>query len=378
MSQNKQNFYDTCRDCQYAEFLDFETVKCGKSVVFEPDTECAEFQDVGHASSPKEVTNVMTLAEDVEEILEVEKEYTIQELKKEEESEIVQLSEIEINEEGETIERQSPLIIEQDYRLLTKEEVNVYKTSRTRSQDVIRAEPKDQLIQFHRQVIRHGDELFQLLEPNGEKSYIRYHERKTSICEQAVVDKNPLDILLMSHQDFDLFTDKNTKIKSDRIKKEYGDHLHSQVKTVNRKTIARIKDVYSTDGQKVTMMNNYTFNGIVPDIKIGRLESGTSFYITAPTIDSRGRKIKLVDGTEGVLLSRSEAYKTVETKLEAFVSTLSKILFVVIILMGIGAVLLQTGYLVIIGILIIPLAFIIMIFFSLPLYFILSQIVRRF
>jgi len=54
-------FYDTCRHCQYAEFLDFETVKCGKSVVFEPDTECAEFQDVGLSSPPKEVTNVMTL-----------------------------------------------------------------------------------------------------------------------------------------------------------------------------------------------------------------------------------------------------------------------------------------------------------------------------
>jgi len=267
---------------------------------------------------------------------------------------------------------------EQDYRLLTKEEVKVYKTSRTRSQDIIRTEPKDQLIHFQRQVIRHGDELFQLLEPNGEKVYIRYHERKTSICEQAVVDKNPLDILLMSHQDFDLFTDKNAKIKSDRIKKEYGDHIHSQVKTVNRKTIVRIKDVYSTDGQKVTMMNNYTFNAIVPDIKIGRLDTGTTFYITAPTIDSRGRKVKLLDGTEGVLLSRGEAYKTIETKLEAFVSTLSKILFFAIIVIGIGAILLQTGYLVFIGIVLIPLAFIIMIFFSLPLYFILSQIIRRF
>jgi len=341
MKEETPQFYDTCRECRFAEFLDFETLLCAKSVKFDPETSCGEFA----AFEQKPIIDsgsLLDIAEEVDDILEIEEEQIIEELKS-----------------------------------VAPSEVIVLEKSETKPEHLIRTEPANKLIPFYRNVIRKEQEFILLKEPNGDKSYIRYDEKNVFICALAVSNENPLDILLMSHKDFEESIG-STKINRTSIKDSLAPYVQSLVGTMKGVSSAKIKDVFKKGEQEVAIMNLLLFNRVVPDLKIGQLAANSVFYIIEEKGDLDARKIKLPNGTEAILLSKFEAFTIVETKLEEFVSLLSKILFVALILIGMGIVLVETGWLVFIGILMIPLAIIIIVFFTLPLYFILSQIIKRF
>ncbi|MFK7807708.1 MAG: hypothetical protein AB8F74_07925 [Saprospiraceae bacterium] len=365
MSEEKK-FYDTCSECPFASFLDYETIHCSKEVIYDPERVCVEFINYKATIEPKPKMHLLDIANDVDEIIEVEQKKIIEELEKEEIPEINTVEETVIESDEEL----------SNFCIYTKRDCKVYDRPRLKEQYISRVEPSNSLIPFYRRVIRNGVDFIMLKDKGGKKGYIMDVKENLEVYALSEVNEHPIDILLVGHHLFDPYF-KGKKLKFSEIKKSFIKHIHSNVKTEFGKTWIQIKSVFGEDDKQKAVVTKLQIKNTLPNMKIVKLLSHSYFYVQEGTLNNYPKKMKLTDGTDAIIFSHEECYTTRRTELESFVSTISTILVVIIGLFIIGGFALKTGWLVVVGIFFIPIVFIVFLFFSLPLYAILNQIVKR-
>lgn len=364
MSHDSNQFYEECRQCRYAQFIDFDKMQCAKSAQFIPDTYCEVFEEIEMASNDH---STLGIAEHIDDILEKEKEEHIKVLEKQKRTEAIEIPEEENIKYTDRTHGNC---------LFTLQDVKVYNNAETKPIHVIRTIPKNEIVGFNKEVIRKSRDLFLLKEPSGKKSYIRKQLTEVKVCQQAHVKENSLDILMMSHKDFDIHNN-NIAYESNKIKDEYRDHIHNLIDTVANKTIVKSVDVFSEDGKEYSAVNILAFNTKVENIELGSLQPSSIFYFLDDPIKKGPKKIILPNGTEGILLSKFPVYEVVTSNIEKSVNIISIIIVIGIVILGMGLILESSGYLFFWGILIFPIIFIVYIFFSIPLMHLLKQINKR-
>ncbi|OJJ18485.1 hypothetical protein BKI52_22990 [marine bacterium AO1-C] len=365
-------FYEECSRCQFAQFLDFDTVECRKGVVFNASQKkCTEFQekDGNHSeeSSLYERINAN--------IKQTEQDAVKQHTQRQAGTEIIDFGKKAQSQQGSGLSASVDDYEGYDYRINTRREVRVYNNPELRQSDIIRTEPQGALISFKREIIRHGFNLYKIKNERGKVEYIEKVPEITVECEVCEVKSYPLDVLLIKHQDYDQHIETIVPEEVE-IKKKYAKDIDSSIERTFGHTIVRTKAAYDKEGKRTTLSSISLASQDV-NVKIGRLVPSTKFFITEPHEGKQPKKIKLEDGTEGVLLTQTESYKTLTPPLLQFVMGLTMVITIGILLYIIISVVEATGYIVIIGLVAIAVAYIVMFVVGAPLYFILKGIGKR-
>jgi len=358
---SSQNYYEQCQECEFANFKDSDNLDCSQDMEYKEDESCKSFKKLQQENNQNLIANGK-FNQIVEEIYQ-----NAIESEKDKKSEIVLFDNKAINQDTRD---------ENDYRINTIQNVDVYNTPDVILGGKTRTIPKNTLVPYHREIIRAGIELIMLKEPDGSYAYIEKDLKKLRICDQCQVKEKPLDILLMPHEDFTKYIVSN-KPEVKQIKTGFEEHINSFIGNENGKTHVRIKDSISKDGKNIGLINLIDFNTLIPYLKIGRLAPNSKFYITSSKGDKLARKIKTADGTEGILISSTETYKVILPALQQIVNFVTIALTFAIVIGIIYTILESTGWIIIIGIAVIAIAYIVAIFIGAPVYFILNQIIKR-
>lgn len=261
-----------------------------------------------------------------------------------------------------------------DGRIMTRKEINVYRD--TGLTYVLRKEAPNKMIAFTREIIRDGRELLMIKEPDGENSFIENIESDVLLCMQCQTVEHPIDFLLISHDDYKkhLFAAaiERTELSAANAQDIFsnvspsGNFLHATTINHSKKKV-----------NAPIIASTVTFDSAVANkIKIGRLEPDSKFYIV-PQNDINAIQLITGDGREGVLLEGSVSFKTISNSLETFVNVIVFLIVMVIFGGAIFIIAVETGYLVIIGLVAILLFFLVRFFIGVPLYLFLRSVLRR-
>lgn len=371
--ENKEGLvYEYCYECIHAEFLDYKTLKCSKNVLVDLDSDCDLFEDVhDEIKSKGQNEQLLEVADEIEDILDREEEMVVEKLEQAKPAEIVLIEEVG---EQDDFGRNSEVI---RFCINTKAACPVYSSPETKPNQILRTEAPNTLIEYNRKVIRKGQNFFLIKEENGSKAYIKDDPAKVHECTTVRVKDYSKDILLIAHDTYDQLVGSPI-VRKRELKEKFADRVQSSIEKSGGITQIKLKNSLKIEGKTKIFLESISLNKEVNDLQIGRILPSSHFYLLEDKPGQSARKIKLADETEAIFLSPPDSCEEIQTKLEKFVGFVSMLLFAAVFLIGILVVLSETGWVVVLGILVFPLAIIIKIFFSLPLYVLLSQIIRRF
>lgn len=261
-----------------------------------------------------------------------------------------------------------------DGRVMTRKEINVYRD--TGLVHVLRKEPPNKMIAFAREIIRDGREMLMIKEPDGENSFIENIESDVLLCTQYQTVERPIDFLLISHDDYNkhLFA---SAIERTELSVRDAEGLFSNVSPSGNFVHATTINHSRKKANSPIIASTVTFDsGAMDKLKIGRLAPDSKFYIV-PENNSNAIQIITGDSREGILLEGSVSCKTISNSLETFVNVIIFLIVMVIFLGAILVVAVETGYIVIIGLVAVGLFFLVRFFVGIPLYVLLRSVVKR-
>lgn len=215
-----------------------------------------------------------------------------------------------------------------EWRLYTQGKANVYNTSDLKQNQIVRTEPQGKLIPYNREVIRNRINMFKV-KSSGE--YMEKGEGKAVKCSLCKVSGAFVDILLMSHDDFEAYV-VDKRVVNQVMKGRQARDIESTVIKTPAFTSVQTKDQHHKDGKTLVVMNTLKFKPNDVDIKIGRLYTNDKFFIADSATERKARKIVTADGTEGILLSRENSFEIVPTPLKKTVNVIVRIITVLSIL----------------------------------------------
>lgn len=230
-----------------------------------------------------------------------------------------------------------------DNRFLTTKEIQLYDD--TELFDEVRKVPAGTLLPYDRKLIRHNRRIAQAIEENGMYSYFQY-SGATRQCEHCVVGERGLDVL-------DIHPDRLTGADITIAKKQFRDADRklekSEMITENGYTHLMLTD---RADDKDTILHVTIRGNVFYDLR--HLPRGTEFYILTDTNFSKAKSIVFADGTQAVLFHKEGMYKVVEDASAKFYKVISVLVAFTIFFGGIFVIAANTGYIVIIGIIMIP------------------------
>jgi hypothetical protein len=254
-----------------------------------------------------------------------------------------------------------------DNRFLTTKDIQLYDD--TELFDEVRKIPAGTLLPYDRKLIRHNRRIAQAIEENGLYSYFQY-SGATRSCEHCLVGEGGLDVL-------DIHPDRLTGADITVAKKQFVDLdkklERSEMVTEAGFTHLMLKD--KTD-DKDTVLHVTIRGNVFYDLK--HLEPGTEFFILSDTSFSKSKSIVLKDGSQAVLFHKEGMYKTVEDGFAKFYKVIAFLVGMTIFLGGIIGIAAATGYIVIVGIIMIPVTFILTTIVVAPVIWIIDFLKRFF
>jgi hypothetical protein len=234
-----------------------------------------------------------------------------------------------------------------DNRFLTTKEIELYDD--TELFDSVRKVPAGTLLPYDRKLIRHNRRIAQAIEQNGNYSYFQY-SGLTRSCDHCVVGENGLDVL-------DIHPDRLTGAEITVTKKQFIDSdktlEKSEMVTEAGFTHLMLKD---KNDDKDSILHVTIRGNVFYDLK--RLAPGTEFFILSDTSFLKAKSIVFADGTQAVLFHKEGMYKTVEDGFAKFYKAIAIVVGLTILFGGIFLIAAETGYIVMIGIVMIPVTFI--------------------
>ncbi|NME71057.1 hypothetical protein [Flammeovirga aprica] len=282
-----------CAHCIYADYVDYNSMQCQKGIAEDRRRDCTSFK------SQEEHT--------AEEQIKVEHETVTKEIQKQFLKRYVTIE----NTDGKT-----PNQI--DHRFYTKSETPVYNTTfSTLAKSHL---PKGQLVSFTREMIR--DNRYLLMKKEGDSTtYFDPKDKTFTICRQILTKEQEIDIILISHDDFD----NNVLIVDDskEVKEEYQGELESLIDKESSNINIRIIDQLITNGIEKSIMKQVVLRNNVSKIELGKVASHTKMYITENTQYDNVFKIITADGREGIMLNQDYTYTFVESNTDQIISILS-------------------------------------------------------
>jgi hypothetical protein len=345
-----------CADCRFAEFVDYNSFKCLKNVAESEREDCSLFEGLEVEKEPASYI----LSGKINEIIDKDQDAAVAlEKEKQQDSQFIRITNTEKSRAEEL-----------DNRIYTNAEIPLCS-------DVdlfrkIKVLPAHKLIKFRREVIRNGAHLL-LMSNNESKCYVARNLSKLKICEQCVTKDQPMDIILMSHADFDIhFLDADAGKR--KVDDKYKDDISSLIEYKENNTIIRVIDKIEKDNKIVSTFNMLALKGELRDVQIGRVDPGTKFYISESTKRKNGKKIVTTDDREAILISHPDAYKVISDPLWTVIFVLTVILTIIIAIFIIATVVSETGFLIFWGFGMLIIGYIIVILVGAPIYLIVNTI----
>ncbi|ABG59615.1 hypothetical protein [Cytophaga hutchinsonii] len=253
-----------------------------------------------------------------------------------------------------------------DKRFYTNQEIKIYDSVNLIR--VIRTVPKGTLLAYERLVIRKGQPLARRIEANGDYSYFSY-KGCTTECSQCVVLEGGLDVLDIEPANLTgikikvekkAFVDKNAKLESGQVHIQNGQTvllLNQEVHEKNKIVSVTIHDTY----QRYTLMH---------------LQPNTLFYSFKENFLAKGTTIILLDGRRKVLFHEDGLFKEILDGWAKFQIRIMTLLALLILGFGIWTIAAKTGYLVIVGFVMIPVAFGLAYLLTFPILFLIRYLIR--
>ena len=308
------NFYEECGECQFADFIDFDTVKCQKAVVYDPDLKCNEFRGKGQeevlvGDRPAD----QSFYEAVESFE-----------KSEAEKDMYKAAKVEHLNTATNGEADRCLYSFEDVVVYNDPEANRFAEERT--------VPARSLITYKREVYRKGNDLYLLTNStnSAKKEYINKSTNKLIQAPQGKVKQEPVDIILMEHLEFIKVLTEKPQVTE--IKAKYAEETHSHVEVDKGMTTVKIKDTIIPIGSKPKhFLNELPLNIAATEVKIGRLATNSIFYIIPSPYGEIIKFIMLADGTEAILISNPETYDVHQSTLEQTLIFLRIVISVLVI-----------------------------------------------
>lgn len=345
-----------CSSCRYAIFVNYNEMKCEKGIVESNRNQCYQYCEDIDENEPFSYILSGKLNDQIEEnkenVVKIEKE-------KQDKFSIIPLSNTE-NAPTDRIDR----------RIYTKKTVKVF--SDLNLYRPVETIPPQNLVKYKREIIRNEKELLLVLN-NESKCYIPRDSSAYRFCEHCITKDYPLDVILISHTDFDsnFFTAESGKhIVEDKFK----DEITSLVEFKEGKTNIRIVNKISKGSKEVSSLNSLILNSELKNIQIARLESRSHFFISESTSHKNVKKIVTSEGREAILISPAESYKIISDPLWSSVTSLIIISSIALAIYLIINVLSNTGYFVFWAFGIIALCYVNIIILGLPIYTIINRI----
>lgn len=264
-----------------------------------------------------------------------------------------------------------------DNKIHLLKNVNVYAD--TQLMTVLRTEKKGSMIRFDREVIRGGKSLLRIVESNGSFAYIKKDPNATQICVQCMVKENrALDFVLISHEEFDhryLPLPLESKVITDGHEHEFETNIRQE----GDYSMFTVKDSFlDSNDNFISTLSFLTLKTESANFKIGRLEDFSKFYITSSLGRKKPKKILTAEGTEGIFFSPDNIYVTISTPLEKFINTLTTTLTILIILALIIFILAISGWIVFVGLIMVPVGLILSFLITAPLHFLIKYAYKFF
>jgi hypothetical protein len=253
-----------------------------------------------------------------------------------------------------------------DNRFFTTKEVEIFDD--TELFLPLRKIPAGTLLPYDRKVIRHNRRIAQAIEQNGNYSYFSY-SGSTRSCEHCVVGEEGLDVLNVHP---DRLTGADITVQKKAFTESGKTLEKSEIITDGGFTHLMLKD----KSEKKEAFLHVTIKGSIYYDLI-HLEPGTEFFILSDTSASKGKSIILFDGSQAVLFHKEGMYKTVEEGWAKAYKALAIIVGLAILFGGIFGIAASTGYIVVIGIIMIPVTFILTAIVVAPIVWTI-ELIRRF
>lgn len=349
-----------CAECQFAEFTDYDTFKCLQHVDEHKRNECEKFA----AIEPEKTPSSYIISGKLNEIIEEERAKTITlETEKQKTVHFVRIQ---------STEKSAP--DELDNRIYTLAEIPTYSdTDLFRKTETL---PAGKLIKYQREVIRNGKHLL-LRREKDSKRYIAQNLSKLRMCEQCVTREHPVDIILMTHADFDSkFLTANCGKR--KVEDQFKDAITSLIEYKDNNTVVRIIDKIEKDSKTISTFNILALKGELKDLQLGKVDPDTKFYISESAKSKNVKKIVLTDGTQAILISHPDAYKIISDPLWTIIYVLTTIVTIIIAISLITTILSETGYLVFWGFGLIVIGYIVIILVGAPIYLIVNKLRKYF
>lgn len=262
-----------------------------------------------------------------------------------------------------------------DGRINTTSSVDVYSDTRVeRSRKTSSLSPND-LIKYQREVIRHGRDLVMLKDKNNNKLYIEKDLSKFSFCRHCEVQGRALHCILMSHAEYDKYS--LSKVVNRYNLKMQKAPMPCSIEIIDDVKVVSTFDVVDIKEGETTVKNVLLFRNDTPELRFGRISPFAKFFIVNKENEKTARKIKLADGTEAILLSLDGTFKEQIQPIMQVVNVFVMILTIAICLGIIIFTALSIGYIIIIGAVIIAIAYALNYIVGVPLFYLIYNLSKR-
>ncbi|NMM47618.1 hypothetical protein [Marinigracilibium pacificum] len=350
-----------CLDCIHADHINYDEFNCLKNVPLEKRSNCNSHQS---AQGNRELKDSFILSGQFNKEFEIEKDNSV------------------------TAEKQKqnnfkPVILEStdelkskelDHRIYIKKRTPIYSNPNLYNK-VMELEA-GQLQKFDREVIRNSNELLRT-SINGSKHYIVKDLNRFDICRQCMSKGEHLDIILMSHEEFDnniIKVESGKKKVEDKYKDEITSLIEYNLNTIN----IRVVDKIEKDFSKLSFVNFLVLKNDVKDIQIGKLSPESKFYITKDTKYKNVYKVVTTEGLEGIIINHPDAYLEIDDPLSKTITVLSFLATIAIGITLMITVLSETGYFVFIAFGFVIIGFLVRFLVALPIYLLVNRICKYF
>jgi Type IV secretory pathway, VirB6 components len=281
----------------------------------------------------------------------------------------------------EFLDRNNPTNIkEANYRkFYTLTEINTYKDQELKNLDT--TIPSGTMTSYHREIVRNGRNLLKIKGTNGTYSFTEITKSNLNLCQIYQVKNNHTDILLTSFEDYDKykFTSKVTRKK---ILRTNENEIFGNISVREEGAYVTTFSQSEKDGKKFTQTNKITFNSAIANqLKLATLEEYSIFYATENVKPIHATKIKLLDGTEAIILNdlkNHDDFKEIDSLLQSIFFKTFTALAILLVVIPIILIALETGWFVFIGLIFIPAAIFLASLVTIPLLLIIESIIKRF
>jgi hypothetical protein len=253
-----------------------------------------------------------------------------------------------------------------DRRFFTTEDIQVFDSPELfRERYTI---PKNTLVKYRRIVVRNETEMALIIEPDGDYSYFLFDKCKE--CIQCVVKEEGLDILNFNPQNLKeikvRFQQKEYKdlsqrlTKSEIIKDEANTHLLLRDKIKDKHTIVHV-----------------TINDLTQNYEMKLLRPNTKFYWIKNYFTNKGNVIAFPDGQLALMYNNEGLFDVIEEPVDRLFFVLLIALAILFFVIGIIYIAIETGYIVVVGIIMVPAAIIASAIIVLPIKWAIKSILKR-